>query len=53
MPLMNINFVIASENPKELSENTLSTAALYVACGIDPKKSSIFIQSQIAAHSEL
>jgi len=37
----------------ELAENTRRTAALYIACGIDPDLSTIFIQSQISAHAEL
>lgn len=40
-------------DPKELYEKTLETARLYLACGIDPKKSVIFIQSQVPAHLEL
>ncbi len=51
--VVDLHAITAAYDPKELSKNTLSTAALYVACGIDPEKCSIFIQSQIAAHSEL
>lgn len=36
-----------------LSENTLKTAALYIAFGIDPNKTTIFVQSHIPAHAEL
>ncbi len=38
---------------ERLADDTLSTAALYLACGMDPQQCSIFVQSQIAAHSEL
>ncbi len=31
----------------------LSTAALYLACGLDPQKSTLFVQSHVAAHSQL
>lgn len=31
----------------------LSTAALYLACGLDPAKSTLFVQSHVAAHSQL
>ncbi len=31
----------------------LSTAALYLACGLDPQKSVLFVQSHVAAHSQL
>ncbi|WP_333023991.1 tryptophan--tRNA ligase [Wolbachia endosymbiont of Pentidionis agamae] len=37
----------------ELKNNTLKTAATYIACGIDPKKSLIFNQSAVSQHSEL
>lgn len=36
-----------------LAENTRSIAALYLACGIDLKDSTIFVQSQVSAHAEL
>ena len=39
--------------PKQLAENVLSAAALYLACGIDPDKSIMFIQSHVPAHTEL
>lgn len=39
--------------PKELTENTLSVAANYLAAGIDPKKSTFFLQSQVLEHAEL
>ena len=38
---------------ERLRSNSLSVAALYVACGIDPDKSIIFLQSQVRQHSEL
>ncbi len=37
----------------ELAENTRRTAALYIACGIDPEVSTVFVQSHISAHAEL
>lgn len=39
--------------PKQLRANTLDLAATYLAAGVDPKKSSIFIQSQLSESSEL
>ncbi|MBI2607383.1 MAG: tryptophan--tRNA ligase [Candidatus Doudnabacteria bacterium] len=39
--------------PKELSQNTLEVAADYLAAGIDPKKSTFFLQSQVLEHTEL
>ena len=51
--VVDLHAITTEYDPKQLSKNTLSTAALYVACGIDPKICSIFVQSQISAHSEL
>lgn len=39
--------------PKNFPEHVLSAAALYLACGIDPDRSVIFIQSHVSAHTEL
>lgn len=39
--------------PKDLSESTLASAALYLAAGIDPQKSKVFVQSHVPAHTEL
>lgn len=39
--------------PKELQENTLDLAATYLAAGLDPHKSTIFIQSQVLEHANL
>lgn len=51
--VVDLHAITIPHSPKELLNNTLSTAALYVACGMDPKDCSIFVQSQIPAHSEL
>ncbi|WP_269623603.1 tryptophan--tRNA ligase [Prochlorococcus marinus] len=51
--VVDLHALTVPHNPEELKANTLSTAALYVACGMDPNKCSIFIQSHIPAHSEL
>lgn len=40
-------------DPKELRENTYRAIATYIACGIDPKKSTLFVQSQVSQHAEL
>ncbi|MEO5344834.1 MAG: tryptophan--tRNA ligase [Magnetococcus sp. YQC-9] len=41
------------QDPKLFRERILDLAALYLACGIDPVKSIIFIQSHVPAHAEL
>ena len=39
--------------PKELSENTLDVAATYLAAGIDPNKSTFYLQNHILEHATL
>ncbi|MCR5184297.1 MAG: tryptophan--tRNA ligase [Opitutales bacterium] len=39
--------------PAELRQNTYSCLAQYMACGIDPAKSTIFVQSHVIGHTEL
>ncbi len=39
--------------PKELRKNSIEVAADFLALGIDPKKSNLYMQSQVAEHSEL
>lgn len=39
--------------PSELRKNTLSCVAQYIACGLDPERSNIFIQSHVTGHTEL
>ncbi len=40
-------------SPQELATNSYTVAALYLACGLDPQYSVIFIQSHVPAHSQL
>jgi len=40
-------------SPEELREDTLHVAALYLACGIDPQQSVVFVQSHVPQHAEL
>lgn len=41
------------QDPREFKEWIFELAALYLACGIDPEKSLVFVQSQVPAHTEL
>lgn len=45
--------ITVPQEPKELKENIKSLAALYLASGIDAEKSTLFIQSEVPAHTEL
>jgi len=40
-------------DPKELQKHILDTAAVYLAAGINPEKSIIFVQSEVKEHVEL
>ena len=51
--VVDLHAITVPHEPARLAEDTLSTAALYLACGIDPQQSTIFIQSQVSAHAEL
>ena len=42
-----------AENPEKVRQNIIEVALDYLACGIDPTKSTIFIQSQIPELCEL
>ncbi|MFS1539452.1 MAG: tryptophan--tRNA ligase [Candidatus Phlomobacter fragariae] len=45
--------ITVRQEPKELRKRTLDTLALYLACGIDTKKSIIFVQSHVPQHTQL
>ncbi|MFL0768690.1 MAG: tryptophan--tRNA ligase [Prochlorococcus sp.] len=51
--VVDLHAITVPHAAERLADDTLSTAALYLACGMDPQQCSIFVQSQIAAHSEL
>jgi tryptophanyl-tRNA synthetase len=44
--------ITVPQDPVVLRKNIRSLAALYVAVGIDPKKATLFIQSEVAAHAQ-
>ncbi len=45
--------ITVPQEPKNLRKNTLEVLALYIACGLDPEKNTLFIQSHVSAHAEL
>ena len=51
--IVNLHAITVAQDPKELKRKTLDLARIYLAAGIDPAKSTIFIQSDVAAHAEL
>ena len=51
--IANLHALTVRREPEELRENTLKILAEYIAAGIDPEKSTIFVQSQVHEHAEL
>ncbi len=51
--IVNLHAITTRQDPKLLAEKTRELARLYLAVGIDPDLSTIFIQSDVAAHAEL
>ncbi len=51
--VVDLHAITAPHDPRTLAANTLTIAALYLACGIDLEYSTVFVQSQVPAHSEL
>lgn len=51
--VVDLHAITAPHNPSTLALDTYTIAALYLACGIDLKSSTIFIQSHVPAHAEL
>ncbi len=50
--VVDLHAITVKQNPIELKDNIRETVATFIACGIDPKKSIIFNQSKVPAHSE-
>ena len=51
--VVDMHAITLPHEPKELLQSTRSSAALYMACGIDPAKARVFVQSHVSAHAEL
>lgn len=51
--VVNLHAMTVPHDPQELRDKTLELAALYLAIGLDPKKSVLFVQSDVPAHAEL
>ena len=51
--IVDLHAITIPENAKGLNKRTRETAGILFAAGIDPNVSSLFVQSQISAHSEL
>lgn len=51
--IVDLHSITVPQDPKELRSQILDVAALYLSVGIDPKKSIVFVQSDVSGHSEL
>jgi tryptophanyl-tRNA synthetase len=51
--IVDLHAVTVRQEPARLREQSYRTAATYLACGIDPEKSLVFMQSHVPGHSEL
>jgi len=51
--MMDLHTITVRQTPADVRRRTMEVLALYIACGIDPEKSVLFIQSQNPAHAQL
>ncbi|MCT4605905.1 MAG: tryptophan--tRNA ligase [Marinisporobacter sp.] len=51
--IVDLHAITVPQEAKDLRKNTIDALAQYIACGLDPEKSTIFIQSHVSAHVEL
>jgi tryptophanyl-tRNA synthetase len=51
--IVDLHAITVPQDPQELRTNTRRTAAQYIAAGINPQDSALFVQSHVPAHAEL
>ena len=51
--VVDLHAITVPQEAKDLRANTMQLLAQYLACGLDPEKNTIFIQSHVSAHTEL
>ncbi|BBY98506.1 tryptophan--tRNA ligase [Mycolicibacterium fallax] len=51
--VVDLHAITVAQDPAELRRRTLTTAAQYLALGIDPARATVFVQSHVPAHAEL
>ncbi len=51
--VVDLHSLTVEQVPAELRKNTFELTALYIACGLDPARSTLFIQSHVHEHAEL
>ncbi|HXV76179.1 MAG TPA: tryptophan--tRNA ligase [Candidatus Polarisedimenticolaceae bacterium] len=50
--IVDLHAITIHQHPAELLENTRALAAMLLACGIDPQRTTLFVQSHVRAHAE-
>lgn len=51
--VVDLHTLTVRQKPADLRQRSLNLLALYMACGLDPKKSTLYLQSHVSAHAEL
>ena len=51
--VVDMHAITVRQIPAELRRRTYETLALYIACGLDPAKNTLYVQSHVPAHAEL
>lgn len=51
--IVNLHAITLPQDPKTLRQKTLDLARIYLAAGVDPERSTIFVQSDVPEHAEL
>jgi tryptophanyl-tRNA synthetase len=51
--IVDLHAITLPQDPEQLRESTLGTAAILIACGIDPDRSTLFVQSHVPEHPRL
>lgn len=51
--MADMHTITVRQDPKELRRRSLEMLALYIACGLDPEKNTLFLQSHVPAHAQL
>ena len=50
--IVDLHSISVEHDPEELGRSTLDLAAMLFACGLDPERSTVFVQSHVTAHAE-
>ncbi|HEU4963848.1 MAG TPA: tryptophan--tRNA ligase [Bacilli bacterium] len=51
--VVDLHAITVPQDPEELRKRSREIAQLYIACGVDPAKATVFIQSHVKEHAEL